>query len=165
MLFDIRETNIAIEYIPKFIGIIAILLGFSLLWKGNPRAPARYLGMAGCLVFLLYFSGDCLGRYKLRAELSQQLASSSCETVEGVVTSFTPLPANGHGSERFAIGKVVFQYSGGSTPPAFSVSSYPRGAIKKGECLRVDYLSESGKRPVILRIQRCAAAAGDDEAR
>ena len=85
--------------------------------------------------------------------LSDILYSNDCQTVEGIVEDFSPMPRGGHASESFEINGVYFEYSQYDGGVAYNDTYYYNGVIKNnGQRLKIAYYQKDDTTRFILRI-------------
>lgn len=95
-----------------------------------------------------------LGQIIDRNALVEHYKNGECETVEGVVEEFTPMPAEGHRYESFVINGVWFEYSDYRAQPGYHKSKSHQGIITgNGQHLRIRYTWTQSYGNVILFIE------------
>jgi hypothetical protein len=70
---------------------------------------------------------------------SRSAASGNCETVEGRVEHFHPMPAGGHDVEHFDVQGVDFSYSDYIVTAGFNNTSSHGGPVREGLPVRICY--------------------------
>jgi len=156
--FDIAVTGYKSWSFPAR-GLIFVALGGVLLARREHRpAWLRSLprpGVAFGLVFLgfavVWTCIAFLSTYGEYARLNRAIKSGDVGVVEGVVSQFTPMPATGHGMERFCVGDVCFEYSDYAVTNGFNHTSSHGGPIRQGLPVRVTY---DGNKIVKLEVAR-----------
>lgn len=68
---------------------------------------------------------------------SQNATSGNCETVEGPVEHFHPMPAEGHDMEHFDVRGVEFSYSDYVVTAGFNNTASHGGPIRQGLPVRI----------------------------
>src|SRR6266498_2262290 len=85
------------------------------------------------------------------------LATRAVTTVEGQVTLFSPLPADGQGYESFYVDNIFFAYTPFEDDLAFHQASSTKGVLANGVGVRVTYVTGIGRSPLtahkILRLE------------
>lgn len=69
----------------------------------------------------------------------RSVASGQCETVEGPVEHFHPMPAAGHDMEHFDVRGVTFSYSDYVVTAGFNNTASHGGPIREGLPVRICY--------------------------
>jgi len=103
-------------------------LGFSILWT--------------VMAFTMTFSAYWKHRAMVR--------DNTCQTVEGRIEKFRPMPASGHADESFSVGDVRFPYSDYEVSDGFNNAAALGGPIRDGQYVRICYDPDSH---AILRLE------------
>lgn len=123
---------------PKFVAAIGFLR--------TARSPIfNWLVFLFAVAWTVIASGVTISR-SLAA--SQALEEGNCETVEGRVENFHPMPKEGHDTERFEVAGKSFSYSDYIMSSGFNNTASHGGPIR--EDLQVRICHQSG---VILRLE------------
>lgn len=86
----------------------------------------------------------------------RQALARGTPVVEGPVEHFQPLPASGHGEERFTVGGVAFAYSDYDVSSGFNLTSTHGGPIRAGEDVRIHYVGPPTQATILrLAIRSC----------
>lgn len=110
------------------------------------RFPFLWLGFA--VLWTLLVSAQT---YSTHRRLVTTLAEGRADVVEGEVTDFVPMPAGGHGVERFCVEQRCFSYSDYHITGAFNQTASHGGPIRSGLHVRVTYVGDD-----IVRLEVAA---------
>ena len=80
--------------------------------------------------------------------LASALREGRCEIVEGEVTKFHPMPAEGHHEESFDVGGKHFQYADYIVIAGFNQSSSHGGPVREGIKVRIYHVGN-----IIARLE------------
>ena len=149
-------------WFPAF-GLIFVLVGAVIIWVGKrndwPRSR-RFVGyfMFGfaCLWSGLTFS-TTFGEY---LHLRSAFRRSQFSVAEGRVTSFRPMPYEGHQDECFSVQSQTFCYSDYGVTAGFNNSASHGGPIREGLPVRVFYVGRA-----IVRLEIRSDALPSDAQR
>ena len=139
--FDLIQNGV--HWLGPFVIFVAaalfLLIGWVLRQSDQRNTSPRRLmfqmvGGVGILGALVFFA-SAFAEYH---EASKLLAEYRYSTVEGVVSSFIPMPPGGHAVESFRINEVVFSYGSGWGSTYFN-SEWNGGAIHDGVHARITY--------------------------
>jgi hypothetical protein len=81
----------------------------------------------------------------------------TAHVVEGDVEEFQPMPANGHGSERFVVDGLRFQYSDTVASAGFNGTSVDGGPIRDGLHVRIHFV-DLASGPTITKLELACPA-------
>src|SRR5947208_38201 len=122
----------------RFVGVV--------MWFQRRHLPSLFriifpvgftLGGLLCLAGLVF-------RHPLQpSELAAAFRAGKCSVVEGTVTDFHAMPANGHGIESFLVGGKRFQYSDYIITSGFHQTTSHGGPVRDGLRLRIHYLGSN----------------------
>jgi hypothetical protein len=158
VVFDLSQKGFQ-WWFPAF-GLIFVVVGGVIIWLGKRNdwsRSRRFVGyfMVGfaCLWSGLTFS-TTFGEY---LHLRSAFRRSQFSVVEGRVTSFRPMPYEGHKDECFSVQSQTFCYSDYSVTAGFNNSASHGGPIREGLPVRVSYVGSA-----IVRLEvRSDAPPGD----
>ena len=118
-------------------------VGLGLLWwesharrvrePGSWQVVAWLLVVVGSLATVQVFDICWLGYLRL----AHSLEVGGFDVVEGVVSDFEPLPASGHGRERFRVGAHHYSYSDYEVAAGFHHTQPLGGPIRGGLHVRI----------------------------
>ncbi|QDH35915.1 hypothetical protein [Porphyrobacter sp. YT40] len=154
-VFD--ASDVALKGIGFIIpGLVVSLVGAILVFRPKFVAAIGFVRRAqspifNWLVFLFAIAWTVIvGGVTISRSLaaSEALKEGNCETVEGRVENFHPMPREGHDTERFEVAGKSFSYSDYIMSSGFNNSASHGGPIR--EDLQVRICHQSG---VILRLE------------
>jgi len=137
-------------------GLIVSLVAAALIFRPNffktiGFARAARSPIFNWLVFMFAIAWTVIaGGVTISRSLaaSEALKEGNCETVEGRVENFHPMPKGGHDTERFEVAGTRFSYSDFIMSSGFNNAASHGGPIREG--LQVRICHQSG---VILRLE------------
>lgn len=148
-VFDIADAGYKAWTFPAFglifVAIGVALVGYRLRMARDPRGdstrgrvfPFLYLGFA-----LVWTIVSFVSTYREYLSL-ERAAKSDVRVVQGVVSSFSPMPYTGHAMERFCVSEVCFAYSDFVVTSGFNNTTSHGGPIREGLPVRVTYAGGS----------------------
>jgi len=111
-------------------------------WASHPTASKVFafffLGFA-----VLWTSVSFVTTYNEYRTLLNAERTNALHVVEGVVSNFEPMPATGHGMERFCVAAECFTYSDFVVTAGFNHTTSHGGPISKGLAVRVSHLGNT----------------------
>lgn len=153
-IFDISQKGL--DWFPGIIGLAFVLFGLGALGSRRPAAPRNLAGLIPVTIGLLFGVGAMGFQISNRQHYQRVLAEGRALVVEGPIENFHPMPKQGHDSERFTVGGVLFSYTDFSATPAFNNASSHGGPLREGMVVRISYTDsrEFGGQLAILRIEQ-----------
>lgn len=148
LVFDITREGYRDWWFPAF-GLIFVALGVAAVVyvrRARSLSPRRGLaiGAWAMLTFsILWTVGFEMVSYRQYAQLVQAVKGGALRYVEGQVENFVPMPANGHGVERFEVQGRRFEYSHNVLTAGFNKTSTQGGPIRPGLHVRVGYVGDT----------------------
>ncbi|HUN77248.1 MAG TPA: hypothetical protein VMU40_22250 [Steroidobacteraceae bacterium] len=133
------------------LGLIFVVLGILLVvfrdhipgWSRRGRV-ARTIFPFGFLCFAVAWTlGAFVETYGEYRTASQARAVHRAKVVEGLVTTFVPMPVTGHAMETFCVSGVCFSYSDYDVTVGFNHTSSHGGPIRLGLPVRVTYVGNT----------------------
>jgi hypothetical protein len=155
VVFDVRETGYA-NWPFASAGLIVVAVGVAMIvWRRRHPYDGRSLRQRAhpylALGFGLFWTTVAFaGTYAQYRSLRDALESGNCETIEGEVTDFDPMPAFDFKkkTESFTVAGHRFEYSDALITAGFNHTSSHGGPIREG--LRVRIAAVGG---VIARLE------------
>jgi hypothetical protein len=134
------------DWLPIAMGLAFMTISGLTILKPNlfknlnfSKQPFFYYVMFGfSALWTVCAATGLLGDYFKIREVAR---SNQCNTVEGIVENFHPMPYEGHDSEHFNVGKVAFSYSDYVLSPGFHQSESHGGPIHSGSEVRICYFN------------------------
>jgi hypothetical protein len=133
------------------VGLVFSLVGISVVafrhklggwWLTHPTASKLFafffLGFA-----VLWSSVSFVVTYRDYRTLLTAERTNALHVVEGVVSTFNPMPATGHSMERFCVAADCFTYSDFVISAGFNNTTSHGGPIRKGLAVRVSHLGNT----------------------
>jgi len=121
------------------------------IWYHIARFLLRSFGVF-CILIAVYSTIFCIVDY---TEKKNALANNQVYVVEGYVENFDTPPFGKHGSERFDINGVSFEYPHDEKRNGYDTVAYYGGVITgNGQHLLIKYVTESDGTNTILCIQK-----------
>jgi hypothetical protein len=149
-VFDISQngSQLAIWFLPPILTMLFLLIGWALKETEDPQMSSKgklFMIFSGCgfSLSLLLLVGNFSEYYRAKSALD----TGRCQVVEGTVQSFVPMPAGGHSTESFSVGKVSFAYGSGWGATIFN-SEWNHGFIHDGARVRITSMNGD-----ILRVE------------
>jgi len=139
-VFDISSSGYKSWSFPAY-GLVFVAVGAILMLSRHSIPKKRANSGTWVFAFALVWSMLTFGLtyYEYRS-LTSALESGRTESVAGVVSNFTPMPASGHTNERFCVQLACFEYSDYSVTSGFNNTSSHGGPIRMGLPVRVTYV-------------------------
>jgi hypothetical protein len=144
VVFDLSQKGFQ-WWFPAF-GLIFVVVGGVTIWLGKRNDWPRSRSFAGyfmvgfaCLWSGLTFSTTFGEYFHLRSAFRR----SQFSVVEGRVTSFRPMPYEGHQDECFSVRSQTFCYSDYGVTAGFNNSASHGGPIREGLPVRVSYVGNT----------------------
>ena len=148
LVFDVTREGFRDWWFPAF-GLIFVALGVMGViverrFAARPRRWPRALGVWAFLSFsMLWTFLAGFFSYREYAGLVSAFEYGTVQYVEGPVQNFVPMPANGHGVERFDVGGRHFEYSHNVASAGFNDTSTEGGPIRPGLQVRIGYVGDT----------------------
>ncbi len=148
LIFDVTREGFRDWWFPAF-GLLFVALGVVgvIVERRFASRPRRWPGALGVWAFLgfsvlwTFLSG--FFSYREYATLVSAVEQGTVQYVEGPVQNFAPMPANGHGVERFEVGGKRFEYSHNVASAGFNDTSTEGGPMRPGLQVRVGYVGDT----------------------
>ena len=148
LIFDITREGFRNWWFPAF-GLFFVALGVvgAMVERHFAARPGRWPRALGVWAFLSFsvlwtiLSGFFI--YRDYARLVRAFEQDTVQYVEGPVQNFIPMPANGHGVERFEVGGKRFEYSHNVASAGFNHTSTKGGPIHEGLQVRIGYVGDT----------------------
>jgi hypothetical protein len=129
--------------------IIILAVACLLVWAHtrSPLTRVFFLGAAALLAGILLFAVSlAFGQWR---SVKRAYAEGRVHSIEGVVERFTPAPPEGHRDEAFAVGGVVFSYSGYENRGGYNRTAARGGLIRNGLRVRIGYVATEGENRIV----------------
>jgi hypothetical protein len=142
VVFDVTQEGYRQWTFPAF-GLILVAAGLAVLIfellrpsrkfkKVNRIYPSIFIGMA--LLWTLVSFAFTFGDYLI---LRNRVRNGRCEVVEGTVSSFVPMPPEGHAMEHFIVNGHYYEYSDYQVIAGFNHTQSHGGPIAEGRRVRI----------------------------
>ena|ERR1700730_13555204 len=156
LVFDANQAGYRQWWFPAFgLILVAVFSGFVIYDRRQTThllSPMRRAIMyLGAVFSILWVLATFLGTFSDYWTLRQALRSGHFETVEGKVTDFVPMPAEGHALERFTVNGHHYEYSDFMVTAGFNNTQSHGGPIKEGLLVRIADVSGQIARLEIAR--------------
>lgn len=122
--------------------LISLIMAFRPEWFGRmaliikPQRAYRW----SAILFSVYWTGTVFASIHRAYERSRQaLESHGCQTVEGRVEHFHPMPSGGHDKEHFDVNGVTFSYSDYIVTGGFNTAASHGGPIRDDLPVKICY--------------------------
>jgi len=148
LIFDLEREDYGDWCFPAF-GLLFVAISVAAVLYERWSRPVqsgwrRALAPWACLVFAsLWTLALGIATYREHVSLTRALESGSVQYVEGPVEGFVPMPANGHGVEKFEVRGKHFEYADNLVTPGFHTTSARGGPIRPGLQVRVGYVGQT----------------------
>jgi hypothetical protein len=150
VVFDVatagyKAWNVALVgfvFVLVAIGVVASRHKLGGWWATHPTASKVF---AFCFLGFsaLWTSVSFVRTYSDYRALLNAEQTNALHVVEGVVSTFDPMPASGHTMERFCVAAECFTYSDFVVTPGFNNSASHGGPIRNGLAVRVSHLGNT----------------------
>ena len=134
---------------------LAFALPGGLAMIGWPKSIVRRRhALGGVLLFVGLFSAFVAFSMTVfpHVTMSNNLKSGRTNSVEGLITGFSPMPSYCHGSESFEVSAVRFEYSDNMRTGGFNqTSTCGGGPFRAGQLVRLNYVAGPSGDNVIVR--------------
>ncbi|MFO7869315.1 MAG: hypothetical protein R6U95_08475 [Bacteroidales bacterium] len=127
------------SYVFTIVGIIGLLYS---IFKGKEKRVLKIVFFSIFSVFSIFWNVTVHGgHYSSYNKLEELYQNKQFKTVEGVVSNYTPMKIEGHGSrESFSVDSVHFSYSDYLAIDGYNNSCIKGGAIcKNGQHVKIEY--------------------------
>jgi hypothetical protein len=162
-VFDLAETGYR-TWEPVGMGLRFLAIGGTLLvaplflrklkvsYVGFEKKGYQAFSWIFFVFALLWTVGVFVSTFSGYRKFKDMLMSGSCNTVEGKVENFDPMPHSGHKHESFTVNGVNFAFSDYVVTGAFNNTKSHGGPITADSYVRICYAPEEGRNH-ILRLE------------
>lgn len=150
-VFDLAETGYRTWKFAAF-GLIFVGVGavfflappifrrLNISFIGFQKRSYRLFNWAFFCFALIWTATSFYSTFSQYLRFRDLLLGSSCDSVEGKVENFDPMPASGHKHESFTVGGVKFAYSDYEVTNAFNNTKSHGGPITADSYVRICYV-------------------------
>jgi len=139
VVFDVTETGYQ-HWGMILPGITALAVGLALMRMKeflSDHPAIFYVIPIGTAIWGLFAFTATFADYSI---LAAELRHNKCEVTEGVVTSFSPFPYEGHQEESFQVDDQMFRYSDYELTAGFNRTASQGGPISEGKRVRIHHV-------------------------